>query len=161
MQLRSEAEAQGFITRAFRKPEFLVAIGLWEFGAACVEAKCVACNGKCRKKQTGGREGICGTRLAFSKIEEGQRTACRRAKGEGVPLVHKISDSGIGYKPVDMVAMWRVWAGFCFVWSCEEVCRAYLVETDAMEAFIEARKGRGSISEEEAGEIGKRFEIER
>ena len=156
MQVKSEAEAQGFITRAFRDPDFLKSMGLWDFGAACVEAKCVACNRKC------GEAGkVCGTRLAFSKIEAGQRTACKRAKGEGVPLVHKISDSAVGYKPVDMVAMWRAWAGFCFVWSCEGVARGYLIHSDAVEAFIEARKGRGSISEEDAGRMGTRFEIER
>lgn len=142
MMIRSEAEAQGFITRIFRDPLELKRLGLWGYGGCGVEVKATVC----KRKDCGA--GMCKSGLGFSKIEAGQWQALKRTRGEGIPLAYKISDSGIGYKPYDMVALWGLPGLFIFVWACSGVSKYFVMDSVDCEAFKEATGVRGSFSAE-------------
>lgn len=141
MMISDEAEAQGHLTRIFRDEMEIRRLGLWEYGAMGAEVKAVVC------KRRKGCTGECKSNLGFSKIEAGQWQALKRVRGDGKPLAYKISDSGIGYKPFDMVVMWKVPGVFIFVWSCTGVSRYYLIDSVDCEALREATGKRGSFSE--------------
>ena len=103
-----------------------------------------------------------GNNLAFSKVEIHQPEALRRASGRSdvaAALYHKPSDLTPGLKPCDCLVV-RGGVGMLVVqyWR-PGVRHFYMVDVGEWLAFVAAKGGRGSMSEEEAGEIGVRYEF--
>ena len=103
----------------------------------------------------------------------GQRGKEGTASGKGSPspsqsvgqalgaLYHKISDMAFGFKPCDCVVV-RNGGGFLVVqyWK-PGVGHFYMIDVEAWERLMASKGGVGSMSEEEAGEIGRKFEFEK
>lgn len=123
--------------------------GSENYQGGCIEAK----HGKCRVAKWGGKLGehVCGkVRLGAREVAQCRRLL--RAAGvweDRAAEVHKISDMSEGTKPFDCFAMWGVWSGFAFGFSCG---RLAVVDARKLAAFI----GRGgvSIGDKEIKELG-------
>lgn len=155
----SEAGLQVLFTRWLRKSGGLL---LGSAGAGAFELKLVRCDGRGGKCADNGH---CLTRLAASRVSEGQEDALTRAAGlRGSPLVHKISDSAVGYKPFDCFVMTNIPAFVVIGWRCAGLGRprVYALPVDdwldwrARMPFVRGREvvKRPGLREKEAMAIG-------
>lgn len=95
-----------------------------------------------------------GQTIPYSEIKEGQVVALLHAGGSSSrALVHKISDSAIGYKPFDCFVMYGCAAWFIF--GYENGKKVYAIEVSDVEAEMYTdggRRRRGSFKMEWAEE---------
>lgn len=107
-----------------------------------------------------------GDRISHSQIEDHQLYALLLAGGRigGRGLVHKISDSAIGYKPFDCFYMRGVDA-YVGLWFGSDADRVYLVDVDKVVERVMGDDGeriRGSITLEWArGHVDKVVDLEK
>lgn len=116
-----------------------------------------------------------GDKLQFSKVPQHQEIALMRARGVFYPekveeglntgdsgfvdgewngLTHKISDSGIGYKPFDCFAMWGCGAYFVIGYLTEGGLSVYAISIVDYMKYKISRNGRGSFKIKIMEELG-------
>ncbi len=105
-----------------------------------------------------------GGKLYFSKIPEHQRDSLMKAggtyqdkKGRFLPLTHKISDSALGFKPMDGFAMFGAYGCLLvgFVEGGGRKLEVFDIDINDWVKFVEGKGGRGSLNYEEAMELGR------
>lgn len=164
--MKTEAEFQMAFSSWLRSEDGKIWMRKADHKAAAFELKFVKCPGFVRRK-AGDVEcklNACRKRLPFSAVSEGQIEALVRVAGlseDGEPLVYKISDMALGYKPFDCFAMSGCGAYVVVGWRCgtgriEGRVKAYALTVDCWLGLVGsgAKQKRGSLSEGEVRRLG-------
>lgn len=151
-KFESEAAMQSVFSSWLRGGEGLDWLRAAGLNSAGFELKHVRCRG--RKRCTSDR---CFSRLAIGDHETAQWRALERAH-DAQGLVHKISDSGIGYKPFDCFVLALAGAFFVVGFSCPmaRAVRVYAITSVLWGLEVE---GQASVTEGEMMALGRALDL--